>query len=125
MRLRRARRKARAKLRIAEIHMRGGRHAKFFAALSHAIYDHLEAWLDHNLQPLTQKEMRSALAERGFDRSTIRRIEEDLDACDQARFALSEIGDKQMSAAVVRTLELLEQIEKTDLQSGDDQGSPK
>jgi hypothetical protein len=115
VRLRRAQGKARAQLRVAEIHLRGQRPAKFFAALSHAMYGHLEEWLDHSLQSMTQQEMRSFLAGRGFDTATIRRIEEDLDACDHARFAPSAIDEKQMRAAVERTKALLERVEKIEL----------
>ncbi len=112
VRLRRAQGKARAHFRVAETHQRDQRPAKFFASLSHAIYEHLEAWLDHNLQSMTQRELRAFLALRGFDKSTIRQVTDDLDAFDKARFAPSDIGDKEMREAVERTRELLEAVEK-------------
>lgn len=117
VRLRRARGKARAQLRVAEIHLRGQRPAKFFAALSHAMYDHLEEWLDHSLQSMTQQDMRSFLRARGFDSATIRRIEDDLNACDHARFAPSAIDEKEMRAAVERTKALLERVEAIEVRA--------
>lgn len=119
-RLRRAQGKARSHLRVAEIHLRGQRPAKFFASLSHAVYAHLEEWLDHGLQSMTQKEMRSFLAERGIDAGTIRRIEEDLDAFDRARFAPAATDVKEMRAAVERTKQLLERVEKIEVQGEDE-----
>ncbi len=115
-RLRRAQGKARSHLKVAEIHLRGQRPAKFFASLSHAVYAHLEEWLDHGLQSMTQKEMSSFLAERGIDAGTIRRIEEDLDAFDRARFAPSTTDAKEMRAAVERTRELLARVDKIEIE---------
>jgi hypothetical protein len=116
-RLRRAQGKARSHLKVAEIHLRGQRPAKFFASLSHAVYGHLEEWLDHGLQSMTQKEMRSFLAERGMDAGTIRRIEEDLDTFDRARFAPSATDIKEMRAAVERTKNLLQRVEGIEVHS--------
>lgn len=117
VRLRRAQGKARAHFRVAEIHLRGARPAKFFASLSHAIFEHLEAWLDHNLQSMTQKELRGFLAERGFDKATIRRITELLDRFDRARFAPFDVDDEEMRKAMKRSRVLLASVEKTAVSS--------
>lgn len=119
-RLRRAGGKARAHYRVAEIHLRGQRPAKFFASLSHAIYAHLGEWLGQSLQSMTQQEMQSFLAKRGFDSSTIRRIVDDLESFDRARFAPSAAGTKEMRAAVQRTKDLLDRVEKVELNAVDE-----
>jgi hypothetical protein len=114
-RLRRARGKARAHYRVAEIHMRGQRPAKFFASLSHAIYGHLGEWLEQPVQSMTQQELQSYLARRGFESPLIRRIVDDLESFDRARFAPSAAGEKEMRQAVQKTKELLEKVEKIEL----------
>ena len=112
-RLRRARGKAKQRFRLAEIHLRGNRPAKFFGELAHVIYETLEEQLEQPVQSLTRDELQQTLRERGFAASTIRRITADLDVFDMARFAPSAIASDDMRSALRRVKTLLREIERT------------
>jgi hypothetical protein len=114
-RLRRARGRARQRFRVAEIHIRGNRPAKFFGELAHVLYDHLEERVGQPVQSMTRPEMREFLHKKGFAASTIRKIDESLEAFDFARFAPSAAGPEEMREALRRTKELLRVIERTRL----------
>jgi hypothetical protein len=111
-RLRRARGKARARYRLAEIHLKGLRPAKFYAELSHAIYEHMEEWLAESMQPLTRAEMKSYMLSRGLEAGMVARVLSVLEAFDQARFASSKIGAEEMKRDLERTKELLSRVER-------------
>lgn len=112
-RLRRARGKARRRLRVAEIHLRGNRPAKFFGELARVIQDHLDERVGQPVASMTRDQLRQFLAEQGFAETTIARIDEELEHCDFARFAPSASGPGEMRAAMRRTKDLLRDIEKT------------
>ena len=114
-RLRRARGRARKRLRVADIHLRGDRPAKFFAELAKLIYDHVEERVGQPVQAMTLDELRGFLADKGFTSATISRVDEELQNCDFARFAPAASGPAEMKAALLRTRELLHDIEKTHL----------
>jgi hypothetical protein len=112
-RLRRARGKARQRFRVAEIHLRGNRPAKFFGELARVIQDHIEERLGVPVQSMTRDELREFLLARGFAEATVTTIDEELASCDFARFAPSASGPGEMRAALRRVQELLRAIEKT------------
>lgn len=112
-RVRRARGRARKRLRVADIHMRGDRPSKFFAELAGLIYDHLEERVGHPVHSMTRDELREFLAGQGFAEHTIEAIDQELQNCDFARFAPAASGPGEMRAARERTRELLREIEKT------------
>lgn len=114
-RLRRARGRARQRFRVAEIHMRGNRIAKFYGELSRVLTDHIEERVGKPVQSMTRDELVDFLKARGFSESTVRQIDHDLEAFDQARFAPSASGQEEMKEALRKTKQLLGQIERTQL----------
>ncbi len=117
-RLRRARGAAKARFRIAEIHLKGMRAAKFYSELSHAIYAHMEEWLAESVRSLTRDEMQALLEKRGLDASTVTRVLAELEAFDRARFASSKISTDQMKRDLERTRELLARVEDSKMAMG-------
>jgi hypothetical protein len=114
-RLRRARGRARKRFRVAEIHLRGNRPAKFFGELARVLYDHIEERLGQPVQALTRDELRRSLAEKGFDASTVAQIDHCLESFDFARFAPTAAGPGEMRAHLRQLRELLQRIERTRL----------
>jgi hypothetical protein len=111
-RLRRARGRARKRFRVAEIHLRGNRPAKFFGELARVLYDHIEERLGQPVQSMTRDQLRTFLADRGFDPRTVQLIEQSLEAFDFARFAPTAAGPGEMRAQLRQLKELLQRIEK-------------
>jgi hypothetical protein len=114
-RLRRARGRARKRFRVAEIHIRGNRPSRFFGELAHVIHEHLEERVGQPVRQMTRAELREFLSGRGFAEPTIKRIDDEIQNCDFARFAPAASGPGEMKAALRRTKELLREIEKTRL----------
>ncbi len=114
-RLRRARGRARKRFRVAEIHLRGNRPAKFFGELQRVLYDHIEERVGQPVQAKTRDELRSFLGDNGFDDTTVRQIDHSLEAFDFARFAPTAAGPGEMRAQLRQLKELLEKIEKVRL----------
>ena len=114
-RLRRARGRARKRFRVAEIHLRGNRPAKFFGELARVLYDHIEERLGQPVQSMTRDALREFLGEKGFDTQTIRQIDHSLEAFDFARFAPTAAGPGEMRAQLRQLKDLLREIEKTRL----------
>jgi hypothetical protein len=114
-RLRRARGRARRRFRVAEIHIRGNRPAKFFGELARALYDHIEERIGQPVMSMTRDELRALLAEKGFDTTTIRQIDSSLESFDFARFAPTAAGPGEMRSQLRKLKDLLHRIEKTRL----------
>jgi hypothetical protein len=112
-RLRRARGRAKKRFRVADIHLRGNRPAKFFGELARVIYEYIEERVGQPVQAMTRVELKAFLVGNGFADETVARIDEELEACDFARFAPSAAGPGEMKAALRRIQELLREIEKT------------
>jgi BatD DUF11 like domain len=121
-RLRRARGRARRRFRVAEIHLRGNRPAKFFGELARVLYDHIEERIGQPVQSLTRDELRAFLGDKGFEPATIRLIDQSLEAFDFARFAPTAAGPGEMRAHLRQLRELLQRIEKTRLVGGGSEG---
>jgi len=117
-RLRRARGRARKRFRVAEIHLRGNRPAKFFGELARVLYDHIEERLGQPVQSMTRDALRDFLGDKGFDQATIQQIDQSLEAFDFARFAPTAAGPGEMRAHLRQLKELLLRIEKTRLVGG-------
>jgi BatD DUF11 like domain len=122
-RLRRARGRARKRFRVAEIHLRGNRPAKFFGELARVLYDHIEERLGQPVQSMTRDELRVFLSDKGFDQSTVRLIDQSLEAFDFARFAPTAAGPGEMRAHLRTLKDLLQRIEKTRLVDGGEEGA--
>jgi hypothetical protein len=118
-RLRRARGKARQHFRVAEIHIKGNRPAKFFAELQRALYEHLEERIGQPIQSMTRDELREFLRKKGFDNPLINAIDLELEQCDFARFAPSMANATEMRAAQRKVKELLVRIERTQVEGGE------
>jgi hypothetical protein len=114
-RVRRARGRARKRFRVAEIHIRGNRPAKFFGELARVLYDYIEERTGQPVQSKTRDELRVFLAEKGFAEETIQQIDQMLENFDFARFAPSQAGPGEMRAQMRQLKELLRRIEKTRL----------
>lgn len=121
-RLRRARGRARKRFRVAEIHLRGNRPAKFFGELARVLYDHIEERLGKPVQSMTRPELRRFLGESGFAPATIDRIDQSLEEFDFARFAPTAAGPGEMRAQLRQLKELLREIERTRLSGGERTG---
>jgi hypothetical protein len=114
-RLRRARGRARKRFRVAEIHIRGNRPAKFFGELARVLYDHIEERTGQPVLSMTRDELRGFLKDRGFEAETVQEIDQSLETFDFARFAPSAAGPGEMRAQMRKLKELLRMIEKTRL----------
>jgi hypothetical protein len=114
-RLRRARGRARKRFRVAEIHIRGNRPAKFFGELARVLYDHIEERTGQSVLSMTRDELRGFLKDRGFQPDTIQEIDQTLETFDFARFAPSAAGPGEMRAQMRKLRDLLRTIEKTRL----------
>jgi hypothetical protein len=117
-RLRRARGRAKRRMRVAEIHLRGGRPVKFFAELSNALYEHIEERVGEPIHSMTSDEMRAFLGGRGFPATTIERVQHEIQEFDYARFAPATAGAAEMRTALRRLRELLREIEKIQPRAG-------
>lgn len=116
-RVRRARGAARKRFKLADIHLRGNRPAKFFGELAGAIYSHLEGRVGHSLRSLTREELSAELRVAGFDDDIVSRVDEELSNCDFARFTPAASGPGDMKAAQNRTRDLLRDIERAAIDS--------
>ena len=112
-RLRRARGRAKKRFRVADIHLRGNRPGKFFGELARVIYEFVEERAGQPVQSMTRNELKILLVSKGFALETVTHIDEELEACDFARFAPSAAGPGEMKAALRRVQDLLREIEKT------------
>ncbi len=111
-RLRKARGRARQRMKVADIHLRGARPAQFFGELSRALYEHIEDRVGEPVQSMTREQMSEFLLDKGFPKPTVERIDRELETFDFARFAPSASGGDEMKAAQRRVRELLSEIEK-------------
>ena len=114
-RLRRARGRARKRFRVAEIHIRGNRPAKFFGELARVLYDYIEERTGQPVLSKTRDELRVFLKDKGFQPATIQDIDQSLETFDFARFAPSAAGPGEMRAQMRKLKDLLRLIEKTRL----------
>jgi BatD DUF11 like domain len=111
-RLRRARGRARKRQKLAEVHIRGNRPAKFFGEIAHMLNEHVEERVGEPIAALTRDQLRQLLSERGFPAEVINQLVTELEACDMARFAPTAAGPGEMRAALRRAQDLLRAIEK-------------
>jgi hypothetical protein len=111
-RMRRARGKVREHFKIAEIHLRGKRSAKFYGELSLAIHGHLEEWLRRGTRSMTREQLREFLVLQGAEKGTVRKLLARLDAFDRERFAPSDVDEDAMNNAKDAASSLLTAIEK-------------
>lgn len=122
-RLRRARGRARKRFRVAEIHIRGNRPAKFFGELARVLYDHIEERTGQPVLSMTRDELRGFLKDKGFEAETIQEIDQTLETFDFARFAPSAAGPGEMRAQMRTLKDLLRRIEKTRLVRGEEEAA--
>lgn len=111
-RRRRARAAAEKHLRACEGHLKAQRPSHFFGECARAIYEHLEYRIGAKCESYTMDELRRVLVERGFDEELSKRVAEELESCDFARFAASASGPGEMRTALRRVRELLVAIER-------------
>jgi hypothetical protein len=111
-RLRRARGRARKRLRVAELHIRGGRASKFFAEIARVLQEHIEERVGTPVAALTREQLRDLLLGRSFPEETVEALVRELENCDFARFAPSASGPGEMRAALRRVRALLGAIER-------------
>jgi oxygen tolerance protein BatD len=111
-RLRRARGRARKRLRTAELHIRGGRAGKFFGEVARVLIEHIEERVGEPISAMTRDQMREFLLRRGFPDETVEALARELENADFARFAPSASGPGEMRAALRRVRALLTAIER-------------
>ncbi|HET6611068.1 MAG TPA: BatD family protein [Kofleriaceae bacterium] len=112
VRLLRARGEARARLKVAEIHLRGDRSEEFYRELSRALLEFLGHQLGRPLSSMTRQKLCAYLGERGFPEPTVAALGQQLESHDQARFAPASPGEAEMRAALRRVRELLRKLER-------------
>jgi hypothetical protein len=111
-RWRRARGRARKRLKTAEVHIRGSRAAMFFGEMARVLAEHIEERVGEPVASLTRDHLRTFLRERGFPEETVDALVRELENCDFARFAPSASGPGEMRAALRRVRALLTAIER-------------
>jgi hypothetical protein len=111
-RLRRARGRARRRLRAADVHIRSNRPEKFFGEISKVLTDHIEERLGEPVAGMTRDDLRSHLEQRGFPPELVEALSRELENCDFARFASSASGPGEMRAALRRVRAQLGAIER-------------
>ena len=87
------------------------------------LYDHIEERVGQPVQAKTRDELRTFLADNGFDDTTVRQIDHSLEAFDFARFAPTAAGPGEMRAQLRQLKELLEKIEKVRLATARSEGA--
>ncbi|MCP4448445.1 MAG: protein BatD [Myxococcales bacterium] len=110
-RQRRARARAKEHFKIAAIHLRGERSAKFYGELSQALHAHLEVLLGKGTRSMRREPMSEFLGKRGVEKATLRKLLDSLDAFDREQFAPSSIEPEVMREALVTAEELLVAID--------------
>src|SRR5262249_57125896 len=65
-RWRRARGRARRRLRAADVHIRGNRPGQFFGDVARLLTEHIEERVGEPVASMTREQLRALLAERGF-----------------------------------------------------------
>jgi hypothetical protein len=111
-RLRRARGRARKRLRTAELHIKSGRAGKFFGEVARVLNEHIEERAGQPVAAMTREQLRTFLPERGFPDDTVDALVRELENCDFARFAPSASGPGEMRAAMRRVRALLLAVER-------------
>jgi hypothetical protein len=111
-RWRRARGRARRRLRAAEAHIRGNHPAPFFGEIARALTEHIEERVGEPVASLTRDQLRDLLSARGFSEPTVTGLVSELETCDFARFAPSASGPGEMRSALRRAKTLLGAIEQ-------------
>ncbi|MBI4508954.1 MAG: protein BatD [Deltaproteobacteria bacterium] len=111
-RLRRARGRARKRLRAAEQHVKAGRAGKFFGEIARVLTENIEERAGEPVAAMTREQLRACLVGSGFPESLVEELVKELENCDFARFAPSASGPGEMRAALRRVRLLLGAIEK-------------
>lgn len=84
----------------------------FYGAITQAIKQGLEVRLDRPIGSLTQAELRRHLVERGMDASLAKRVGEELEGAEMARFSAAGGEEREMRSALERTRELFAEISR-------------
>ncbi len=106
------RREARRKLADARTHAKAGDATAFYAAVVRALTDAIEARLGAAVGALTHPELRAELMRRGMDEDLARRIVDELEGADFARFSATGTSADELLRALERADALLERIER-------------
>jgi hypothetical protein len=104
--------RARLRLREAGLHLRGNRAPQFFAELARVLDERLSEALGQPARALTRPQLAAQLEERGLPADLIRRIGDELDNCDFARFTPAAAAPEEMRAALERTRALADDIDR-------------
>ena len=116
---RRMRRQVRRRLGVAEGHLATGKKAAFFIEIDRSVRDLLSAKLGRVVTGLSMEELRRKLAQAGLDPALANRVTAMLEECDQARFAPGSVSDDGMTTALDRAGELIVQLERARLTTGE------
>lgn len=108
----RARRAARKRLVAARALADANEPRLFYAAITSALKEVLEAKLGHAVGSLTHPQICDLLVERGMDEELAAEIVEELEGCDFARFSAVGISADEMESCRSRTRELLGGIDR-------------
>lgn len=101
----------RRRLAEAATHAKAGDARAFYGAVSTAIKRSLEDKLGENVGGLTHDELRRVLHARAMDPDLIRRIVDELEICDFARFSSAGGSSAEMTQTLDRARELLAKID--------------
>ena len=106
------RKQTRKHLAAAESHASAGDARKFYGAITAALERTIEANTEASPRGLTHDELRQRLRDRGCDEDLVRRVIEELESCDFARFSSAGGSTQEMAACLGRARGLLGELER-------------
>ncbi|MEM7138056.1 MAG: BatD family protein [Myxococcota bacterium] len=102
----------RERLAAAKKALRGKDPRAFYDAVVETLIQAVETRTDDSVRGLPNAELRSRLANAGFDEDLIGRVINELDGADFARFAASGVDEQEMSRCLERVETILERIRR-------------
>ncbi|HJL27787.1 MAG TPA: BatD family protein, partial [Polyangiaceae bacterium LLY-WYZ-15_(1-7)] len=105
--------RSRAKERLGDAKKRAaaGEARPFYAAITTALQAALESRLGEPVSGMTHEELRSVLRGRGMEEDLVRRVLDELESCDFARFSSAGGSASEMDACLGRVRGLLDAID--------------
>ncbi len=107
-----AKRTARKQLADAEKHADASEPREFYAAITATLERSIEGRTKTTPRGLTHEELRALLRDRGCGHDLIRRLVEELESCDFARFSSAGGSREEMLACLKRARGLLAELER-------------
>ncbi|UJR80225.1 BatD family protein [Sandaracinus amylolyticus] len=103
---------ARKRLAVAESHAEKGDARAFYASLTLALRSVIEGRLGESVGSVTHRQLERRLAERGMSDALAKRVVEELEAYEMARFSASAAERDEMQSALARARELIGELDR-------------